>query len=758
MKTARTLFSFLLFLSLSLITVQAATPASDTAADSAYDAGWADGSNGGTGFGAWQLTSGEGGGHFTGASTGNAGGSSDGIDTAGRSWGLWASTGVTEAIRAFDGSLAPSQVFSAAFDNGYIDTERSTGMALRNGAGDTLWEFYFTGGENRYSIQDGNGSKSAPMLYTGNGFTVELELTSATTYRARITDAAGTDRYFLGSLITQTDQGLAQVRFWNYEAGTNSHADLFLNSLSISSNSLAPAARTGSFPIVDTGQTACYGNALEITPPAPGESFAGQDSQYAGLSPSYTLSADGLTVLDNRTGLTWRRTPDLDDDGDIDVEDKLTWAEVQTYADALNSGNYGGYSDWRIPSIKEQYSLIDFRGTDPNVEGTDTTGLIPFIDTGFFDFAYGDTDAGERVIDSQYASTNLYVAGGLLFGVNFADGRIKGYGLTAFGGGDKTFLVMACRGNTAYGQNDFTDNGDGTVSDAATGLTWQQADSGTGMNWADALAYAESLELGGYKDWRLPNVKELQGLLDYSRSPDTTASAAINAQFSCSTITNMGGMLDYPFYWSSTTHLGFDGNAGRACYVAFGRGLGTMDEGATIIDIHGAGCQRSDPKDGDPADYPSSGNGPQGDVSRVFNHIRCVRGGIAAPPVADADGDGLTDWVEYNYTGSVTGLPADGDLDNDGFSNTSENDAGTSPSDATSYLGIESIGGTGTPDRVISWQSVLGKTYRIQQTTNLLTGEFATTVSSGITATPPMNTYTGSAPDSLTTFYRIEIE
>jgi len=48
-------------------------------------------------------------------------------------------------------------------------------------------------------------------------------------------------------------------------------------------------------------------------------------------------------------------------------------------------------------------------------------------------------------------------------------------------------------------------------------------------------------------------------------------------------------------------------------------------DGTTIIDVHGAGCQRSDPKDGDPDDYPRWGFGPQGDVARVFNYVRLVR-------------------------------------------------------------------------------------------------------------------------------------
>ncbi len=43
-----------------------------------------------------------------------------------------------------------------------------------------------------------------------------------------------------------------------------------------------------------------------------------------------------------------------------------------------------------------------------------------------------------------------------------------------------------------------------------------------------------------------------------------------------------------------------------------------------LVDVHGAGAQRSDPKFGDPDDWPY-GHGPQGDVIRIYNHIRLVR-------------------------------------------------------------------------------------------------------------------------------------
>ena len=391
------------------------------------------------------------------------------------------------------------------------------------------------------------------------------------------------------------------------------------------------------FSLVDTNQTNCYGLQTCEPCPAPGESLHGQDAWYSGNQAQYQVSQDGLTVYDVHTGLTWQQAPDTDGNGEVTVLDKLTWEGAKLLPGQLNAASFGGYDDWRLPTIKEMYSLIQFSGTDPSgYEGTDTSGLVPFIDDSAFDFAYGDLTAGERIIDSQYASSTLYVSntggdgGGTLFGVNMADGRIKGYGLLGPDGKDKTFFVQCVRGNTDYGVNDFEDNGDGTVDDNATGLMWQTEDSAEGMLWADALALCESLELAGHDDWRLPDAKELQSIVDYTRSPDTTDSAAIDPLFTASTITNEAGQPDYAFYWTSTTHVtwlsGSEGAGGA--YVAFGRSLGYMNN--SWVDVHGAGSQRSDPKVGDPADYPF-GHGPQGDAIRIYNHVRCVRGGVAAP-------------------------------------------------------------------------------------------------------------------------------
>ena len=392
------------------------------------------------------------------------------------------------------------------------------------------------------------------------------------------------------------------------------------------------------YPVVDTGQILCYDSLVEISCPAEGEAFYGQDSQYHGNQPSYTISGNGLTVYDNITGLTWQQSPDTDGDSVIEYEDKMSFWDAQSRPAVLNAMSYGGFSDWRLPSIKEMYSLIDFSGVDPSGYEGGTAGLVPFINTDFFGFEYGDESAGERIIDSQYWSSNEYVSttmGGdhTVFGVNLADGRIKGYGTTLFGN-DKLSFVQCVRGNTSYGVNDYTDNGDGTVTDNATGLMWMQDDSGSGMFWEDALGYAEALDNAGHDDWRLPNAKELQIILDYTRAPNAadpgSRGPAIDPLFSCTAITDEGGGANYPFYWTGTTHANWTTTPGNsAAYICFGEALGWMQQPFPpfeweLMDVHGAGSQRSDPKTGDLGDWPH-GHGPQGDVIRIYNFVRCVR-------------------------------------------------------------------------------------------------------------------------------------
>ena len=385
--------------------------------------------------------------------------------------------------------------------------------------------------------------------------------------------------------------------------------------------------RAVSWPVVDTGQVLHYDNEREVVAPEAGEPFWGQDADYAGHGPAYTDHGDG-TVTDLVTGLMWSQSPDTNQDGKINYQDKMTPEEAEAW---VASWGLGGYSDWRIPSIRDLYTLILFSGCDVPSDAQVIDPPAPFMDTRYFSFSYGDVQAGERIIDAQYLSSTRYVGTTMngqatVFGVNFADGRIKGYPAEVLPGQTeaKRFYVLVVRGSNRQGTT-YRDNGDGTITDASTGLMWTKADSGFPMLWEEALAWAEAYEGCGYSDWRLPNAKELQGLVDYSRAPDVTGTAAIDPLFDVTPWVNEAGASDFPWYWTGTTHVNSSRKpGGAAVYICFGRALGFMN--GRWLDVHGAGAQRSDPKTGDPSDYPQ-GFGPQGDAVRIRNFVRLVRGG-----------------------------------------------------------------------------------------------------------------------------------
>ena len=257
---------------------------------------------------------------------------------------------------------------------------------------------------------------------------------------------------------------------------------------------------------------------------------------------------------------------------------------------------FAGHTDWRIPTIKELYSLATFNGYD----STNTTYLDPV-----FTVHYG-TEIGQSRIDGQELSSNKYVGhildsasvGHCNFGFNPIIGRIKCYTGSKF--------VRFVRGHEEYGINKFFELSNtqaGIISDQATGLLWQKADSETPMNWDEAIAYCHDLDLGGHDDWRLPNAKELQSIVDYERSPDTTNSAAINPIFDATKVGSEVSTDDWGWYWTSTTH--YDGGqpvGSAAVYIAFGRatGNGTSTRIPSLhpMDTDGAGAQRSEAKSG----------------------------------------------------------------------------------------------------------------------------------------------------------------
>jgi len=326
------------------------------------------------------------------------------------------------------------------------------------------------------------------------------------------------------------------------------------------------AAYVGCYQVVGTSQTKCWDSAGNSITPVFGDAFFGQDAQFSHTTPLYTKSNDGLTIKDEVTGLTWQKTYEKPTFGGM-----YYWAETQTEVDNLNKQNYGGYNDWRVPTIKELYSLWNV-----------SVGW-PYIDTEYFDIKYTDEQDLSHAIfwsSDKYTGVMGNVNGEtpgaeLAFGVNFGTGHIKSYSISV---GPKHF-VRCVRGNLSYGVNLFQNNNDGTISDLATGLMWQQTDNGSGIDWEHALAYAQTQNNAnylGHNDWRLPNTKEFQSLVDYTRSPYATNAAnigpAINALFSCTGILNDGGKADYPYYWTSTSAISIaNGSYPSAWYVALDR-------------------------------------------------------------------------------------------------------------------------------------------------------------------------------------------
>lgn len=112
----------------------------------------------------------------------------------------------------------------------------------------------------------------------------------------------------------------------------------------------------------------------------------------------------------------------------------------------------------------------------------------------------------------------------------------------------------------------FTDNQNGVVTDNVTGLFWQQQDDQTYRNWETAITYCENLNLNNHTDWRLPNIKELDSLVDRSRWDP-----AIDPVFPITRNTIYGWVQ----FWSSTTHVSY----GSAWYVNFETGgIGTASK------------------------------------------------------------------------------------------------------------------------------------------------------------------------------------
>ncbi len=292
------------------------------------------------------------------------------------------------------------------------------------------------------------------------------------------------------------------------------------------------AAPAFAAPVPDTGQTGDYTTTF------------GEDSDYDINPHSYTDLGNGI-VRDNVTGLEWvqdgnliaSRDPDFDTD-DTAGDGRVTWQHALDYVALLNSENYLGFNDWRLPTVKELSTLVD--------------SSIPYpgrmIDTDFFP---------DTVASYYWSSTTNASSIGNAWYVGFHDGYVGDYYKTG------SYYVRAVRSGQNDPEDRFEDNGDGTITDTSTGLQWQQATAPGTYTWEQALSYCEALVLNNdgawttespnasgvkYDDWRLPSRNELQSIVDYE-----VYGPAINTSFFPDTVASI--------YWSSTTGASYTGYA-----------------------------------------------------------------------------------------------------------------------------------------------------------------------------------------------------
>lgn len=294
------------------------------------------------------------------------------------------------------------------------------------------------------------------------------------------------------------------------------------------------------FPIPDTGQTKCYNDTEEIPCPGPGEGFHGQDGSYLINPPSYTkLDENGndlpdtatswVMVRDNVTGLIWEVKTDDDSIHDKDITSKWEYA-CDNFIVQLNYRHLGGYSNWRVPTVYELASI------------TDLGRYNPAVNTDFFP---------NTVSSSYWTSTSNVNNTNVANVISFQDGDGGQVFKTS-----RNVYVRAVRGEQNLLLDHFIINGDSTVTDSSTGLMWQQ-DVWESDTWKLGLSHCEGMMFAGYNDWRMPNVKEILSIVDYSFE-----NPAINTEYFPNTV--------LATYWSSSSSANSPINASG---IDFGSGV-----------------------------------------------------------------------------------------------------------------------------------------------------------------------------------------
>jgi hypothetical protein len=342
-------------------------------------------------------------------------------------------------------------------------------------------------------------------------------------------------------------------------------------------------------PIPDTGQTKCYDDTKEIPCPQPGEPFYGQDGNYIINPPSYTkLDAQGndlpdsatewVMVRDNVTGLIWEVKTD---DGSVhDKDNRYTWydsndetssgtpgdgTDTEDFIRALNESSFGGFSDWRLPTFEELISIVDYQNRTPAINES----------------YFSNTISGSYFSSSSNSLSNVWIVD---FSYLIHDNVSK----------FENYNVRAVRGGHSKLFDHLIKNGDGTITDAQTGLMWQTQIYNSKLNWEGSLLYFENLKFAGFTDWRLPNKEEIISIFDYSNNCPKFSTEYFNDTLP-------------EFYWSSTSNVRGSGTivmneytigayAKSLCFK-FNDGSSTINHKSSYYytrSVRGGQCQISD--------------------------------------------------------------------------------------------------------------------------------------------------------------------
>ena len=343
-----------------------------------------------------------------------------------------------------------------------------------------------------------------------------------------------------------------------------------------------------------TGQTTCWDSNGNVIPCA----GTGQDGELREGAPlAYVDHGDG-TVTDVNTGLMWEK---LSHDGTVhDDHNTYTWANaISGHVATLNRTNFARHNDWRLPNVRELLSIVTYQNLLPTVapafdnhcsSGCDVTRCsCTFSGDTWTSTSEADSPSNQWFVDFQDGQ----VGAGLEHGsgpVRAVRDASTGCPLPATGQTtcwDSSRNVIPCAGTGQDGELRkgaplaYVDNGNGTVTDLNTGLVWEKlSDDGTVHDkdnlytWANAFtAHVAALNFtsfAGYNDWRLPNVRELQSIVNYQNvNPAVSSASAFNTNCAPGCPATTCSCTASGDYWSSTSSVSDPWNA---WYVRFSYG------------------------------------------------------------------------------------------------------------------------------------------------------------------------------------------